>query len=61
IQDRISVNSQSTSLSVHIWRLMSGESPNLDASCAISIIILVVVLILNLLTKLISKKLVKYH
>lgn len=60
IQDKIEVGKASTTLSVHIWTVMSGENPNYGQACAISIIILIVVLILNLLVKLISKKLNRF-
>lgn len=60
IQDKIEVGKASTTLSVHIWSVMSGENPNYGQACAISIIILMVVLILNLLVKLISKRLNRF-
>lgn len=59
IKDDISITGKSSSLSIHIWSLLSGENPNYEVSCAISIIILVVVFAMNLLVKLISKKLNK--
>lgn len=59
IQDDISVTKASTSLAVHIWSIMSGESPNYGAAAAIGIFILIVVLVLSILIKLISKKINK--
>lgn len=56
IKDEIIITERSTSLAVHIWSVMSGEVPNFELACAISIIILIVVLILNLSVKLIVKK-----
>ncbi|MFR5598907.1 MAG: phosphate ABC transporter, permease protein PstA, partial [Holdemania filiformis] len=50
---------QGTSLAVHIWSVMSGEQPNFELACAISIIILIFVLILNLTVKLLSRRLQK--
>lgn len=57
IKDNISIFGSSTSLAVHIWTSISGEKPNLEHACAISIIILSVVLILNIAVKLFSNKL----
>lgn len=56
ISDRIVVTNSSTSLAVHIWTEMAGESPNFEVASAISIIILLVVLVLNLSVKLIVRK-----
>lgn len=56
IKDEISIFLGSTSLSVHIWSLMGGESPNLEASSAISIIILVLVLLFSILMKLLLRQ-----
>jgi len=61
IKDTAIINQKSTSLAVHIWSLMSGESPNFELSCAISIVILVIVLILSIITKLVAKKLNKFE
>lgn len=58
IKDNISIFGSSTSLAVHIWTSISGDNPNLEHACAISIIILIVVLFLNIIVKLLSKKLV---
>ncbi len=56
IKDNIIITERSTSLAVHIWTIMSGESPNFELACAISIIILVFVLAMNLSVKFIAKK-----
>lgn len=56
IKDEIIITERSTSLAVHIWSIMSGESPNFELASAISIIILIVVLVLNLSVKLIVRK-----
>lgn len=56
IKDHIIITERSTSLAVHIWTIMSGESPNYALACAISIIILAVVLVMNLSVKLLAKK-----
>ncbi|MGM9969072.1 MAG: phosphate ABC transporter permease PstA [Anaeroplasma sp.] len=61
ISDSVSVNSQSSSLAVHIWTVMQGDNPNYTQACAISIVIIFVVLILNILVKLISKKLNRFE
>ncbi|MDD3107190.1 MAG: phosphate ABC transporter permease PstA [Bacilli bacterium] len=59
IKDNIAINEKSTSLSVHIWSLMSGENPNYELSCAISIVILLLVGVISLCVKLISRKMNK--
>jgi phosphate transport system permease protein len=56
IKDEISIFQGSTTLSVHIWSLMGGESPNLEASSAISMIILLLVLLFSVLMKLLLKE-----
>ncbi len=61
IKDNVSMTGSSTTLAVHIWTAISGENPNFEHACAISIVILVVVLVLNILVKLISKKLNKFE
>ena len=55
-----SVNSGGTTLATHIWNLLSGENPNYELACAISIVILVVVLLLNITIKLIGKRINKF-
>lgn len=59
IKDNISISGKSTTLAVHIWSLMSGENPNYDLACAISIIIMIIVLLLSICVKLLSKRLNK--
>ena len=60
VSDNISVNRGGTTLATHIWNLLSGENPNYELACAISIIILAMVLFLNIIVKLIGKKLNKF-
>lgn len=57
INDQISIGGKGTSLAVHIWTVMAGESPNVEAASGIAIIILLIVLGLNLLVKFSSNKL----
>ncbi len=57
VSDAPSLGKSGTTLAVHIWSIMGGETPNVALACAISIIILLTVLILSLLTKLVSAKL----
>jgi phosphate transport system permease protein len=59
VKDHVAINQSSTSLAVHIWSAMAGESPNFELSSAISIVILIVVFILSTIVKLISRKLSK--
>lgn len=54
IKDVILPTQGSATLAVHIWDLMSGETMNYEASCAVSIIILFVILVLSLFVKLLS-------
>ncbi len=56
INDSPTLLSQGTSLAVQIWSVMSGEQPNYELACAISIIILCFVLVLNFAVKFISKR-----
>ena len=60
VSDNVSVNSGGTTLATHIWNLLSGENPNYELACAISIVILVVVLLLNITIKLIGKRINKF-
>lgn len=55
INDKPELLKQGTSLAVHIWSIMSGEQPNFELACAISLIILAFVLVLNLTVKLVSR------
>lgn len=57
IKDHIILTERSTSLAVHIWSIMSGETPNFELASAISIIILALVFLMNLTVKFIVKKL----
>ena len=59
IKDVILPTQGAATLAVHIWDLMSGETMNYEASCAVSIIILFVILILSLLVKLLSHRIEK--
>ena len=59
ISDEVSLFGQSTSLSLHIWNITSGESPNFGQAAAISIIILIVVFVMSTSVKLISKRQLK--
>lgn len=59
INDQIKIGGKGTSLAVHIWTVMAGESPNLGVASAIAIIILVIVLSLNIAIKLITNKIDK--
>lgn len=56
ISDSPTLLTQGTSLAVHIWSVMSGEQPNFELACAISIILLIFVLILNISVKQISRR-----
>ncbi|MDA3932015.1 MAG: phosphate ABC transporter permease PstA [Tenericutes bacterium] len=59
IKDDISIFGKSTTLSVHIWSLMTDEPANIELASTIALIILIIVLILNLLVKLVSHKYLK--
>lgn len=48
VNDSPSLTSGGTTLSVHIWSLLSHENPNIELASSIAIVILVMVLILNL-------------
>lgn len=61
INDKISISGKGTSLAVHIWTVMAGESPNVEAAAGIAIIILLLVLGLNVLVKFYSNKLNKKY
>ena len=60
IQDYIIPTQGSATLAVHIWKLMSGENQNFEASCAIAIVILFIILILSVAVKLIAFKTDKF-
>lgn len=57
IKDKVRLNDTATTLAVHIWSIMGGESPNYELASAISIIILIIVLFLNILSKILVKRL----
>lgn len=57
--DHPSLTSTGTTLSVQIYKEMSGEQPNVQLACAISIIILVMVIIINVFVKLLSSRISK--
>jgi len=57
IQDTVLLYGSSTTLSVHIWSLMNGQSPNYQAACAIAIVIIVIDFILNIAVKMIGNRL----
>jgi len=59
IKDDISIFGKSTTLSVHIWSLLTDEPANIPLATTIALIILMVVLGLNLLVKLLSIKFMK--
>lgn len=61
IQDKVNIFKGATTLSVHIWTILSNENPNYELACAISIIILIIVLILNICVKLICKRLNRFE
>jgi phosphate transport system permease protein len=61
IKDSISINDKSTSLAVHIWSVMSGETPNFELASSISILILLIVLVLNVIVKFLGKKLNRFE
>ncbi len=48
VNDNPTLGTGGTSLSVHIWSLLSHENPNIELASSIAIVILVLVLILNL-------------
>lgn len=56
IKDEIVLTERSTSLAVHIWSVMAGESPNFELASSIAIIILIMVFLLNMIVKIIAKK-----
>ncbi len=60
IQDYVIPTQGSATLAVHIWKLMSGENQNFEASCAIAIVILFIILILSVAVKLIAFKTDKF-
>lgn len=59
ISDRIIISERATTLAVHIWVIMGGDSPNFELAAAIAIIILSVVFVINFIVKIIAKRLQK--
>jgi phosphate transport system permease protein len=59
IKDDISIFTKSTTLSVHIWSLLTDEPANIELASTIALIILMMVLFLNITIKLISIKYIK--
>lgn len=59
VKDNIVLTERSTTLAVHIWTIMGGESPNYDLASAIAIIILIVVVVMSVLIKLVASRLNK--
>lgn len=57
INDNPKITEGATTLSVHIWSIMSQEQPNFELASAISIVILVIVLSLNVSVKYFSQRL----
>jgi phosphate transport system permease protein len=56
ISDRIILTERASTLAVHIWIIMGGDSPNFELAAAISIIILSIVFVMNFAIKVISKQ-----
>ncbi len=54
VKDRVRVTESSTTLSVHIWSVMTDEPANIELASSIALIILVIVLILNIGVKYMS-------
>jgi len=59
ISDRVIISERATTLAVHIWVIMGGDSPNFELAAAIAIIILSVVFVINFIVKIIAKRLQK--
>ena len=59
VKDDISIFGKSTTLSVHIWSLLTDEPANIELASTIGLIILIIVLILNLTVKLLSNHYIK--
>lgn len=57
VSDKPEITSRATTLAVQIWSVMSGEQPNFQLACAISIIVLMMTLILNITVKIITSRL----
>jgi phosphate transport system permease protein len=59
ISDRVILTERATTLAVHIWVIMGGDSPNFELAAAIAIIILIVVFMINFLVKIFAHQLTK--
>lgn len=59
ISDNIILSERATTLAVHIWVIMGGDSPNFELAAAIAIIILSVVFLINFIVKIVAKRLQK--
>ena len=51
VMDSVSANQGSATLAVYIWDLMSGDTQNYEASCAVSLLILAIVFLLSIALK----------
>ena len=56
IKDRIFLSESSATLALHIYKLMEMETPNYDAACGVSLVIILFDLVLNLAVKLITNR-----
>lgn len=56
VNDQPTILSQGTSLALHIYQIMSGETPNFTLACAIAIVILMIIFLLQ-----VSVKMISYH
>lgn len=56
VSDSPKLTQAASSLSVHIWGLMSHEQPNFELASAIAILILAMVLVLNIIVKIIGNQ-----
>ena len=54
INDTPHLLSQGTSLALHIYQIMSSETPNFSMACAVAIVILVIILLLQCIVVMIS-------
>lgn len=61
VRDDVGIDTNGTSLAVHIWTAMAGERPNFALASTISIILLIIVLSLNMFVKLITYRFVKRY
>lgn len=54
ITDKISILKPGTTLAVHIWSVMAGETPNVQLASTISVYIIIIILVLSLTLKYIT-------